>query len=49
MEIPACVKACPTGTLIFLEERQLADIGSRDASMKTAEIQRSRSTPEIQS
>jgi carbon-monoxide dehydrogenase iron sulfur subunit len=42
LEIPACVNACPTGTLIFLDEGQLADVASRDADLKTAEIQRSR-------
>ena len=48
LDIPACVNACPTGTLIFREESQLADIGSRDENMKTSEIQRSRTAPEIQ-
>jgi Fe-S-cluster-containing dehydrogenase component len=45
LEIPACVKACPTGTLIFLDEGQLDDIDSRDVRLKTAEIQRARSSP----
>jgi len=41
-EVPACVAACPTGTLIFLEEREFADIARRDKALRTAEIQRNR-------
>ncbi|MDD1742136.1 MAG: 4Fe-4S dicluster domain-containing protein [Methanotrichaceae archaeon] len=34
--LPACVTACPTGTLVFAEEEEFAEIMRRDAALQIA-------------
>jgi carbon-monoxide dehydrogenase iron sulfur subunit len=35
-EIPACVNACPTGTLVYAEEEEFSEILRRDAALQIA-------------
>jgi carbon-monoxide dehydrogenase iron sulfur subunit len=36
LSIPACVAACPTGTLVFAEQEEFAEIMRRDAAIQIA-------------
>ena len=36
MDVPACVSACPTGTLVFAEEREFAEMMRQEAAAKIA-------------
>jgi len=37
LETPACVKACPTGTLVFSEPKQFMEMVRKDAATRIAE------------
>jgi anaerobic carbon-monoxide dehydrogenase iron sulfur subunit len=34
LEVPACVAACPTGTLIFATQRDYAEMMRKEASLR---------------
>lgn len=42
LDVPACVGACPTGTLVFAEQRQFSEIIRREAASRMAKEHLSR-------